>query len=139
MLMASPLIDWIQLQTDGVNERETNDVVQRLFELQGFMPLPLKVTSDWGEGVGLAKTEEDAVVEAIVYNHELAAAALRNGEFNGLRTRFIPLFSTPSPSGYLLTPRRTEQIINGWFDISLASSEVLESVKASCNSGHERR
>lgn len=118
-----------------IGEPETDDVVRRLFTLQGFMPLPLTVTSDWGEGVGVHRSKDDYAAQAIIYDHELAPAALRNGESQrGVIETLHPRFRlASSPSGFILTPKRTEQIIDGWVGI-FARKAVHEFAKVSCRS-----
>lgn len=83
-LRDSSFTDWLNSAEYCIEEYygapRTNDIVRRLFELQGFMPLPVTVEAHDGEGLDLLRTNDDTVAQAFVYDHELTHAAGRNGE-----------------------------------------------------------
>lgn len=87
------------------------------------MPLPLTVDTDGDLGVRVIRSDGDVIAQAIVHDHELAPAIFKNGE-TGLSDQSFSCTYTclyESTVGYILTPQRTDEIIDLWFVLFQAS------------------
>lgn len=98
-----------------------DDQVRASFGLHSFMPLPLFITRGEQGRMNVARVGYDIMALAIMYDSELAPPAVENGEVAWCCTLCMSAHSQHSsiffPPGFILTPQRTELIIEGWFDM----------------------